>query len=228
MSWILDIIILAIAGLTIYVSYRNGLVKTLISAFAFVIAIAVTSLFASPVASLIKGTALGDSIRETTEAKIEEALLDCSPEELLNGESKEFNALLSFAELEKEDLIEYIDSENVAHALAVEIAEPITDIAATVIAVVILYIITQIAVSICGRMLDKVANLPILRTFNKLGGVIVGVVLAVFRVFLFCFLMRMLIQVGTMAGNEFLSSFDTEGTLLFKLISNVNVFSFFI
>ncbi len=228
MSWILDIIILAIAGLTVYIAYRNGLVKTLVSALAFVIAIAVTALFASPVASVIKSTPIGDAIRETTEEKIEEALLDASPEDLLNGENKEFNSIMNFAGLDKDDLVEYIDSENVAHALAVEIAEPITDIAATVIAVIILYILSQIAVSICGKMLDKVANLPIIRTFNKLGGVIIGVVLAVFRVFLFCFLMRMLIEVGTLSGNEFLSSFDTESTLLFKLISNVNVFSFFI
>lgn len=228
MSWILDIIILAIIGLTVFISYKNGFVKTLISAGAFIIAIILTSLLSSPVASLIKSTPMADAIRESTEEKIASSLLESTPDDLLDGKNEDFNALLNFAELDSEDIAEYIDAENAAHTLAEKIAEPIIDIAASIIAVIIIYISTQIVLSICGKLLDKIANLPILRTFNKIGGIALGIVLAVFRVFLFCFLMRVLIEVGTFTGSEFLMSFDTESTILFDLISNVNIFSFFI
>lgn len=234
MSILLDIIIVAIIALTIYFAFKNGFVKTAISALSFLLAIAVTAAFASPLADFLKETAVAETVEAATEQTITDALAKdpIGINGLLEGKSEEFNNLLTLAQIDRSELAAWYSS-NIANAesgevmLAKRIAAPMVDIIATLIAIIVLYIGTQVILSIAAFILNKIASLPILRTANKGLGLAVGVVLALFRVCLFCFVMNLLIENALFLGNGFISSLNPESTLLFKFFSNIDIFAFF-
>lgn len=234
MSILLDIIIVAIIALTIYFAFKNGFVKTAISALSFLLAIAVTAAFASPLADFLKETAVAETVEAATEQAITDALAKdpIGINGLLEGKSEEFNNLLTLAQIDRSELAAWYSS-NIANAesgevmLAKRIAAPMVDIIATLIAIIVLYIGTQVILSIAAFILNKIASLPILRTANKGLGLAVGAVLALFRVCLFCFVMNLLIENALFLGNGFISSLNPESTLLFKFFSNIDIFAFF-
>lgn len=235
MSIILDIAIVLIIALTVYFAYKNGFVKTAVSAVSFVLAIVVTAMFASPVAEFLKQTAVAEAVEQATEAAISDALYETSHgvKGLLEGKSEEFNKLLAVTGQNVHELSDWFDSnasrsEKGESLLAARIAEPITDAVARVIAVVLLFIGTQIAVVIIARALDVVAKLPILRFANKWLGVALGVVLAFFRVTLFCFAMSVLIKSSAFLESDFLAGLNPDNTLIYKFFSEIDIFSFFI
>ncbi len=236
MSWTLDIIIILIIGLTLYFSAKSGFVKTTISASSFILAIALTAAFSSPLAEIIKQTPIADSIRTATEEKINDILLNNSfdIDSLLDGESSEFNNLLSVAGINNDSLSDWYGEnvtssiEDVTAGLAEKITTPIIDTIAMAVAIIIIYIGTRIALMILSFVLDQIFRLPVLKSCNKLLGIIVGVVLALIRVCLFCFVANLLIKNADFLGNEFISSLVPEKTLLFKSFTQFDIFSFFI
>ncbi len=235
MSWLLDVIIVLILFFTIYFSYKRGFVRTLVSTCAFIIALVVTAMFAQPLTDFLKGTAFARTIEETTESKIvsimEEGAYEFS--DLINGESEEFNKITDLAGIDRGKLTEFVELQHEAkqeriRRLSENVAKPMIDTAAKTIAVVSIYLVVQIALSVGGYFLDKLAHLPILKTFNTLFGVILGVVLGLLRACLFCVLVAILIKVGAYFGNVFLTSLNPEETEIFKYLSDFNIFYFFI
>ena len=236
MSWILDIIIVAIAAGTIYFSAKNGFIKTAISALAFLAAIVITAMFTTPVADWIKNTSVAETVETATEEAIINVLDEGSYEisSLLNGESEEFNKLVTIAQLDREELKSWYNEKIDTSAkdgkelLAKRLSAPIIDTVAVVIAVIVLFFGTQILLSIAAYFLNKLAKLPVLRSFNKLFGIILGVILALLRVLLFCFVVNILIEHSVFLGSEFISSLSPESTVLFKPLSELDIFSFFL
>ncbi len=235
MSWTLDIIIILIIGLTLYFSAKNGFVKTAISACSFIVAMALTAAFSAPLAEIIKQTPIADSIRTATEERISDILLNNSFDvnSLLDGESSEFNNLLSVAGINKENLSDWYGEnvtssiEDVTAGLAEKITTPIIDTIAMAVAIIVIYIGTRIALLILSFILDQIFRLPVLKSCNKLLGIIVGIILAIIRVCLFCFVANILIKNADFLGSEFISNLAPEKTLLFKTFAEFDVFSFF-
>lgn len=233
MSFLLDFIIIAIIAVTVYFAAKNGFVKTAISALSFIIAIAVTAIFASPLAEALKEAPFAETVETAVTDMVKDSIFDENGlEEFVNGESDGLNTVLSLAGVEKSDFIEWYNSpnsegEDVLTRAAKFIADPIIDIIAMLVAIIILFVGTQILLWIASFFLNKLANLPILRTANKGLGILLGCVLALFRVFLFCFAMNLLIDNASFLNSEFLSGLNPENTFLFKLLSEIDVFAFF-
>ncbi len=234
MSILLDVVIIAIIALTVYFSYKNGFVKTAISAVSFILAVAITAMFASPLADYLKETSVAETVESATEEAITDMLVKdpVGVEGLLDGKSEEFNKMLALARLDRNELSAWYaqnvaDSELGESALATRIAEPMVDIIAMIIAIAILFIGTQILLSIAAFFLNKIASLPILRTANKGLGLVVGVVLALLRVCLFCYVMTVLIENAQFIGSSFISGLDPDSTLFFKIFSSIDIFAFF-
>ncbi len=234
MTWLLDIIIALIIGLSIFFGAKNGFIKTAIGAATFAVAIIVTAIFTDPLAGYLKTTAIAENIGNATEEYITDIMLDnaADVDELLNGESAEFNSFIAIAGLDAEELNQWysenvVDSENANSLLAKKISEPIVGIIATVAAVIILYIGTQLILSIIGFIINKIFSLPVLKTCNTVLGVVLGAVLALVRISLFCFVVNILVENSDFLGIDMLSDINPDGTLLFKIFRNINIFSFF-
>lgn len=234
MTWALDLIIVLIIGITVFFAAKNGFIKTAISAVSFIVAIAVTAAFAAPFAEIIKETAVAQTIEEATETQISDILIENSYEldPLWNGESEEFNTFVTIAGLDRAELAQWYsenvaDSEAAESALAKKIAEPIIDTVALLVSILVIYICSQIILSILANLLDKIARLPVLRSCNKLLGIILGAALAFIRVCLFCFAVEILIENSAFLGNDMISNLNPDNTLIYKLFSEIDIFSFF-
>ncbi len=236
MTWLLDIIIAVIIGVSIFLGAKNGFVKTAIGAAAFIIAVAVTCIFTSPLAGALKSTGIGAGIENATQEFISDIMLEDSMDmdELINGENEDFNNFVNISGTNEEDLKDWYSQqgntaeETAKSALAKKLADPIADLITKLLAVIILFFGTRILLSVASYIITKICKLPVLKTCNTLLGVILGVILAVIRVALFCFIMNTLIKNADYLGVGWISDLNPDGTLLFNLFRNINIFSFFI
>lgn len=242
MTWSLDVIIILIAAITIFFAAKNGFVKTLISALSFVIAIAITVTFAQPLSQTFKETAMAETIKEVTEEKITDYLLNSGEGSrnfgaLLGGENQGFNEFIGVAGFDASALNEWF-TENVfdleaayneaIRAMAEKIAQPIIDTMALLLAIVVLFFGTRIVIMIVAKILDVIACLPVLKKCNKILGIILGIVLAFARICLFCFAISVVIENAEFLGSNIIESLKPDNTILYKFFSEIDIFSFFI
>lgn len=229
MSWLLDLSVLLIIGVTVFSAYKRGFVKTLISACSFLIAILLTALLSTPLTNVLKKTAVAESFEKSTEEKIVDILDENAyePKDLFEGKSEEFNRLLSISGVDRDEFVEEQNEkrEELIKKTAKTIAEPIIHIFASALSIIIIYAFVRIALSVGGFFLDKLAKLPLLRTVNKTFGLLLGVLLAIFRVLLFCFIVKILIEAGEFIGNDFLASLNSGDSGIFNWFANNNFFS---
>ena len=247
MTFLLDLVIIAIFALTVYFAYKNGFVKTAVSAVSFILAIILTVTFATPLAEYIKSTELASEVK----VSVSEAIRDSLPqqtegeadikrediEKYLDEHPEIFDRLPEFVDFNKETLLEWYDEatesgndlrQSASETLAEKSAEKIIDIVSKLLAVIILFIGAQIILSIIAFILNRIVELPVLRTANKGLGIALGVILAVLRIALFCFVMNLLIGNAEYLNSEFINGLQPENTFFFKLFSNIDIFSFFI
>lgn len=236
MNWTLDIAILLILGLTVFFSVRSGFVKTAMATLSFALAVVITICLLSPVRSALLNTGLADSVTETTETAIKNYITDnklAGTDDLIAGKSEAFDSLIAVAGIDKDELSQWY-SENVkgnaderAQTLASHIAEPAVYALATLISVLLLFFVSRLLLFIVSKILEGVARLPVLKTANKLLGLLLGLVLALVRICLFCVIVNVLIDNAGFLGSDFLLNLDPDKTLLFKLFAGINIFGFF-
>lgn len=233
MSFLLDLVIIAIIAITVYFAAKNGFVKTSISALSFIVSIALTAAFATPLEHALMNAPFAETVETSVTDMVKDSILDEEGlRKFVNGESEGLNALLSLAGVEKSDFVDWYNSENtsgedVLTRAAEFISKPIVTLLAKLAAIIILFIGTQILLAIASFFLNKLANLPILRTANKGLGILLGCVLALFRILMFCFAMNLLIENADFLNSDFLMSLDPQSTFLYKLFSGIDMFAFF-
>ena len=234
MSWILDVIIVLIIGLTVFFAAKNGFAKTLISTASFAICLIVTVIFVSPLSGAIQQTPVADDIRNTTRDNINGYITGSSLggiENLLDGESSEFNTLIGVAGLDRAELKEWYAQnvgagDDAGYKLAAKISEPIIRIISSIIAVVVLFLGTKLLLVILSLILKQIVKLPVLKKFDRGLGVVLGILLALIRVCLFCFIFKVITQNSMFLSWEVFRSLSVEKTLLFRLFYDFDLFGF--
>ena len=69
-------------------------------------------------------------------------------------------------------------------------------------------------------------KIPVVRTVNTLLGIVLGLVQAVLRIFIFCAVVNLLATVASAIGWGIFSSLDPEQTILFRLFDAIQVLKF--
>ena len=235
MSWILDICILLILGLTIFFAVKNGFVKTALSTLSFALAVLITACLLNPVRNAFMKTQLAENITAETQNSINDYIKEnrfSGVKELIDKKPEEFRALLSAVGIEISDIEEWYETEvkdsdeAQLRDLSRKIAEPAVYAVVTLVSVIVIYICARLVLLILTKILDAVAKLPVLKTANRVLGLLLGIVLAVVRISLFCLIIRVLVDNSEFIGWDFLTAIDTENTLLFRLFEKINIFSF--
>lgn len=152
MGIIIDIILIAIVVLSAFLGYKKGLVKLGAKLFAGIIAIIITIVMYKPVSGMI--------INNTTiDEKIENAIIQ-NTTNFINENDKMQNGI----------------TEHVEKNVLPEQAENLSKNVVYVITALVLFIAVKIILSIIISLMGFVANLPILKQFNEIGGIIYGIV----------------------------------------------------
>lgn len=172
MGIIIDIVLLVIVILSAFLGYKKGLVKLGTRLIAGIIAIILTLIIYKPIANLvIENTSIDN--------KIEEAIIENTNSYLNNDDNKD-NVVIN----------------HVGNEMLPGEARKIAEGAVYVITALILFLAVKIILSIVISLMDFVANLPILKQFNEIGGAVYGVLRGIIIVVIFILLMGVITKVN--------------------------------
>ena len=190
---IVDLLMLSLICTTVYLSYRKGLVDLITRILAFIIAIVITLILYKPVASfLVEKT----NLKSTFSSNIQVVLSNTS---LANGEliSEEQvnvpNSILNFVNTQAKAAISSGQEaviEKVSDALAIKLVQ--------LVAVLVVFIITRLALISIQSILTIFAKLPILHAIDKLGGAAYGLIKAILILY---FILAVLSILATINSN---------------------------
>lgn len=199
MGIVFDIIIVLLIVLSTYLAYRKGLAALAIKLCATIIAVLVTLVLYKPISNFIINTT---SIDET----IQNAIFDKAFNEAKNEE--ETGLTVSIVEQTKT---------NALSQTAREVAIKIVNISV----IIILYFLIKFALKFVTILANKIASLPIINKFNKIGGIIYGIIRGLTIVYICLLLISF---VGKVNSKNYL--YETmNSSNLGKIMSENNVFN---
>ncbi len=211
MGFVVDIIILALIALSIFIGYKRGLIKCAINVLSFFIAILVVILLTTPISNLIiNNTKIDDNIKATILEKID--FNNVSAEDLKLNENNSNSP---------EVVRDYINdltkgaTDNVADVLAENISIMIINIAVAIV----LFIGTKFALIFVKALADIVGKIPLIKQFNKAGGIIYGVASGVVRVYLILAIISIIVPV--LANGSIIDAINSS--MLGKAMYNNNI-----
>lgn len=230
MNWLL---IAVIAFLIVYVirGYSNGLIKTVFSIFAVVIAL-ILAVTISPYVS--KALQSNEKVFGMVNDKVSIAVLEKSEktkEENKDAGQTEIINQLPFPQGLKNALVENNNSEvykifNV-ESFEAYISNYITCIILNAISFMIVFLLAVIIVKIVANILDVISKLPLINGINKLGGLIIGFVHGLIVLWVLCIVLTVFsstdvagILFGYMNESRFLSAIY-DNNLLLNIITNI-------
>lgn len=175
---IVDLIIISIIITTSYLSYKRGLSSVLYSIIAVVISIMIMFALYKPVSNtIISNTNLDENIANGIKNVLPEGLVNNgetineNSSEYSKGSTKLINGYVQEAVQKSEsDVVGYV-SLQLAYFLI------------RILTMIILYIVSRIILVIIRFATNIISNLPIIKTFDKGGGLIYGVIKSFLIVF---------------------------------------------
>lgn len=165
MAIIIDIVIVAIITLCLFLGYRRGLTGSLLKILSFVLAIVIAFILFKPVSNLvINHTNWDDSLKTSIEQFITEKT--STPEEKSSL---------------PQVIVDYIDetmaqSVNEAKEVAIEnTAQSVTNLIVNAGVWIAVFIIARILLIFIKFITALIAKLPVIKQFDKLGGILYGI-----------------------------------------------------
>ena len=162
LSIIIDVIVVAIIWIVATVGYKKGLVKTVYSLIAFILAATLTALYHEAVAEYLMQFVFMQKIME-----------DINQGVVLKATSAETAAMPLWMN----------DAISVA---TMGVAEKIVQMIITIITVVITFVGVKIILGFTVGIVDVIMRLPILNIINSTGGMLFGVIKGVIIVLIIC------------------------------------------
>ena len=156
---ILDIIALAIILFSVIMGVKKGLIKTLFGTLSVILAIFLTIGTMDVAFSYVKETDFGKSIYEKTAISLTQ-----------NVEIEENNFLMQLIDVNT--ILE--TAEDVEKSISLALG----DVLLKALFAVLLFLLFFILIKLLSKILDAIAKLPVLRTVNKLGGALSGLLTA--------------------------------------------------
>lgn len=210
---ILDIILVAIIALNVFICYKKGLVKLAVGLIAFFVAIIVAMALCKPVSNLIaENTQLDEKIEETI-------IKNFSVEVTEEDESETDEGFMKYMEKYVDDSINKTRNEIVLEASSVVSMKLIN-----ICAFIGIFIIARLVLILLTFVADIIMSLPILKQFNKAGGIIYGLIKALLIIYVLLAIIFLIIYV---TGNNTLSS-AISSSFITKFFYNNNIILNFI
>lgn len=170
MGIIIDIIIILFILSSIFLGYKKGLVSLGINLVAFIIAILITFILYRPIANvIINSTQVDENLQAAIENQIGEVISNDAETGAIESAT---NSILQGG----------------SKTLAINIIYGIT--------MIVLFIIARIALIFISAIANMVSKLPILNQFNKLGGIIYGLLRGVIIVYVILMVVNLIITLN--------------------------------
>lgn len=163
MGIIVDLLIISIIGISIFLGYRKGIISLTIQLFAFIIAIVITLILYRPISNfVINTTGIDEAIQNEVLKRANDIM-----------ESEEKN--------EVKDVVINEAKENILPQTARTIAINVV----TFGVLIILFIVIRIILRFISAFANLISKLPVLNQFNKLGGLLYGLIRGILLIYVF-------------------------------------------
>ncbi|MEG0771339.1 MAG: CvpA family protein [Clostridia bacterium] len=242
MAIVIDIIIVAILAIAILLGYKNGLVKSLIALFGFILAIVLAFTFSTTLGNFIGEKFINPPIKSfvsnTITEKVGKTVLEdvgTAKDDVITVVTKALESVnLKFIGLEdkKNEIINSIKTAPKNETIEQSINNAVSDISAPIsngigkaIAFVIILIVTMIALVIIKFIFGFVNKLPIIKQFNKLGGLIVGIINGFIIVFIALAVLK--VSMPMIESSNVLGGGNNENSLSEKTIEKTFITKIF-
>ena len=173
MGIVIDCLVVLVMASCIFVGYKKGLMKVAINFIAIFLSIILALILYKPVANfIVNNTELDEKINSGVYEKIKD-------EDFYNlsDEAKDKNGLLQISDKYINEAIQS-SKDNVAQYVSDRITETIINGIAFVIVVIAL----RVVLILLYLLSDVIASLPIIKQFNKSGGILYGIIEGLFFV----------------------------------------------
>ena len=221
MSIVIDLIIVGILVLCIALGYRRGLAGALLKLISFALALVIAFVLFKPVSNIIIDNTNWD---ESLTQGIREAIVSDSNEETTDGEENAEEQGMPTV------IMEHINES--VEAAGDTAKEAVADAAAEEAAIIIinagvwiaLFIIAKIALFFVKGIANLITKLPIIKQFDKLGGIIYGILEAIVVIYIILAIISFVSPVLSGSGiieaiqKSFIGSMMYNNNLLIKII----------
>ena len=195
MGIILDLVILGIILLNIFICYKKGLVKLAVGLVAVLVSIILALLLYKPVSGLI--------IEKTEiDNKIENAIIENFTAKEDNEAEVDDSGFMKYIEQYVDDTVNKTKNEIVTEA-AGTIAVKVINIGV----IILIFVVARLILILLTFITDLITELPIIKQFNEIGGVLYGVVKALLIIYVILAIAFFLVYVtGNVTISEAISS----------------------
>lgn len=210
MGIVVDIIIVAILILCILYGYKKGLIKVATKLLATVIAIVVTLILYIPISNLIiNATSIDESIQNVIYESVSKNI------KTENGDNANENYLQTIQGQLVEDAKNNILPET-SRRLAINVVH--------IGVMIFLFVGLKIGISLIKVLADKISKLPIIKQFDKAGGIIYGILIGFVIIFVSLAIIK--IFAGINPNNPI--SEKVEQSYIGRVLYNNNVIDIFV
>lgn len=167
MFWIVDIIIVLIIGLCTYIGYRKGLIGVAFKITSFLIALIITGILFYPMSQfVIQNT----QIDETIQKSIQDNFISKTEQEGQEDTQNPSKIITDYIEEEANEGI---------NVVALSLSQTIVRIGVAIV----LFVVVRIILIFFKKFAEIIGELPIVKQFNKSGGIIYGALKGLFIVY---------------------------------------------
>lgn len=218
-NYIVDIIYLLIAVITIFIFTKRGFIQSLLNHGKFIIAIALSCVFGKKVGALFYNKFFYERIYSWISSKISSVFTSISDKISVDKLTDEIPFIVKqfvTPEKIKEQFGTAVDNAgSTATEIAQYISEPFARLVSNFIAYILVFLLSLVLLFIIGKLFDLITMIPVIHGINKFLGFLLGV----FAVFVFLSLLTYVLGLVIGALGNILS--------LEKLVSTSHLFGFF-
>ena len=228
-STLLDFLLVAILGLSIYLGFRHGLIRSAISLVGSVIALVLALVFSSGLGNYIDAKYVNAPMRswvinQCTVAVEDVSVKDIDFDDLFARRPEFFTETCTFLSVDVDEMQTAYEElkadgvDNAKSAIVTRMVDPMSAVISRVLAFGVIFLAAMIAISVITLFSKFLTNLPIVKKLDKLGGVILGIVTGA----LISFIVVAVISTGSkyVLRDYSAQRLDTirEKTVLYKLV----------
>ena len=205
MSALMDLVVILIMGLCVFTGIKKGFIKSLMGLAKYILCIAAAFLFTNSLASWIRESFLDKMIGShvtkqvasilnvNTSSSTDDILGKINLQKLIDDAPDVFTNFIKKYNITNDQLQSIVENSNqnsvtetVNQEIINQIASPLSGVLSKIIALIVIVLLVGIICTIVTIILNNVFRLPILNSFNTLGGAAVGLIKGFLIVLLIC------------------------------------------
>ena len=191
---IADVVVLILIAVFVIIGIKKGLMLSILSIGSYFIAILLAVKLAAPVAKILVKISVFASIKGKVSDFINGLIKDIINDSVDTQIDGIVDKLKLSENLQSKLGIDSLrETSSTTAGMVDTLSGKIADLILLVIAFVVVYILAKIALRIISKLIRKTSKLPVIRTFDKLGGALFGMlegVLIIWIIYMVLFMFR--------------------------------------